>query len=156
MSKNKYRAAPGNYFLNDEDAREIGILFEKIFPAGQITADLVLEAAKDRKSPLHKFFEWDDKKAAYLWRKDQARKIIRAIVIDVDGAEVPAYHHVYLEESEDSRYVDQRQARESEELWKQVVSGALKEARAWKARYQTYRQLEPVFTAIDDVEKKMR
>jgi hypothetical protein len=47
--------------------------------AGIITADAVLEDAKNEESPLHKYFEWDDSKAATMFRKDQARELIRSV-----------------------------------------------------------------------------
>ena len=39
---------------------------------------VVVEAARDDQSPLHRHFEWDDAKAAHTERLSQARGIIRA------------------------------------------------------------------------------
>lgn len=44
---------------------------------GEISAEAVLKAAKNPRSPLHALFEWDDSKAAHQFRLDQARGVIR-------------------------------------------------------------------------------
>jgi hypothetical protein len=44
---------------------------------GEITADILLERAKNSKSQLHAFFNWDDTEAAYLYRVIQAKELIR-------------------------------------------------------------------------------
>ena len=41
-----------------------------------VTPESVLEKAKDKKSELHKCFDWDDKSAANKYRLQQARQII--------------------------------------------------------------------------------
>jgi hypothetical protein len=48
---------------------------------GRITAEKLLEAARAKTHPLHGDFEWDDKKAAYKYRLDQARDIIASVRI---------------------------------------------------------------------------
>jgi len=50
---------------------------------GRITPKQVLETAKDKKSPLHSYFEWDDTEAAYKWRIEQARELIRRVKIEI-------------------------------------------------------------------------
>jgi len=43
----------------------------------ELTADIVLAAAKKPSSPLHAAFEWDDKVAGHKWRLDQAWRLIQ-------------------------------------------------------------------------------
>ena len=52
---------------------------------------VVLDAAKNEDSPLHKYFEWDDRKAAHLYRLTQAREIIGLCVLVESGAREYAY-----------------------------------------------------------------
>lgn len=58
--------------------------------------DVVVEAA-DPANPLHEEFEWDDAIAGPLWRVDQARRIIRAVQLNVTvhdvTIQVPKYLH---------------------------------------------------------------
>lgn len=46
---------------------------------GRITAERLVQAARDKKHPLHDDFEWDDKKAAHEHRVHQAREIIASV-----------------------------------------------------------------------------
>lgn len=43
---------------------------------GSVTTEFVLEAARDLKNPLHRYFDWDDSVAAEKWRKQQALSLI--------------------------------------------------------------------------------
>lgn len=48
-------------------------------PGRRITAEKVVEAARDPKHPLHRDFDWDDSRAAHHYRLDQARAIIASV-----------------------------------------------------------------------------
>ena len=50
---------------------------------GILKPDAVIESAKDAKSPLHGFFDWDDSVAAAKWRIEQARELIRTVKLSV-------------------------------------------------------------------------
>jgi len=47
---------------------------------GIIRPAIVIEKARDSKSPLHNCFEWDNSKAAEAFRLEQARGLIRTYV----------------------------------------------------------------------------
>lgn len=48
---------------------------------GQLTADIVVEIARDEAHPLHERFEWDDAAAGEQWRKQQAADLIRSVKV---------------------------------------------------------------------------
>ena len=48
---------------------------------GVITPKHVVKRAEPPENYLHRFFEWNDKKAAQKYREEQARKLINSIVI---------------------------------------------------------------------------
>lgn len=50
---------------------------------GRLTPDTVIAEAADSNSPLHPLFEWDDAAAAREHRLDQARTIIREVIVTV-------------------------------------------------------------------------
>lgn len=50
---------------------------------GKITPQLVIESAKNKKSVLHDYFEWDDSKAAQSWRVRQASSLLNNIKVNV-------------------------------------------------------------------------
>ena len=74
--------------LNEEQVAELKAIADR--HQGNITAEQVLEAAKNRGSSLHGRFEWDDGQAAYLYRIIQAREVIRSWHVTVEGVEIRA------------------------------------------------------------------
>ena len=50
---------------------------------GALTADAVLDDARDADSPLHGFFEWDDTEAAQRYRIAQARQLIARVKVQI-------------------------------------------------------------------------
>jgi hypothetical protein len=54
---------------------------ELVVTHGEVSPETIVDTAKDRKSPLHQVFEWDDNVAAQEHRLHQARQLIRTIVV---------------------------------------------------------------------------
>jgi hypothetical protein len=63
---------------------------------GRITPELVLDAARDKRSVLHDCFDWDDTIAAERWRLEQSRELIRSVKFTViyKDAEVQSVKYV--------------------------------------------------------------
>lgn len=134
--------------LTDNDAKLIGRFIEKNFPNGEVTPEELVQAAKPRTSPIHRFFSWDDIKAAALYRLQQARNIIGSIYIEYeDGPDIRAYHHVVIDD--EAKYVQHHKTLASAHLWEQVVDKALKELEFWKLRYGQYKQLSGLTKMIE-------
>jgi hypothetical protein len=55
---------------------------------GRLTPEDVVKSAARKTSPLHEYFEWDEKKAAKKYRLMQARQLIRSVTIHVTRDEV--------------------------------------------------------------------
>ena len=62
---------------------------------GRLTPELVVDAAKDKSSPLHGYFDWNVKEAAYKHWLYQARKLIMSVRVEVTTTQfrvkAPAY-----------------------------------------------------------------
>lgn len=62
---------------------------------GRLTPELVVEAAKDKTSPLHGCFNWNVKAAAYQHWLYQARKLIMSVRVEITttqfAVKAPAY-----------------------------------------------------------------
>lgn len=84
----EYYAASGSRFSKN-DAEIIGPALADLATKGPVTAQDVADVARSSNSPLHRYFEWDDKKAANLYRTDQARNMLRSIKVKYveDGTE---------------------------------------------------------------------
>ena len=80
----KYTRTPGAKISEKEAGvygRELKRLVDK--NGGMLTTELVVNAASDPQSPIRRFFEWDDKRAAGSWRLRQANKLINFIAVEV-------------------------------------------------------------------------
>jgi len=71
-------------------AQKVGEVLHQIRERnGTLTPTIVVDSARSAKSPLHRYFEWDDKKAADEHRKSQARYLIACVVtVQSDGEEI--------------------------------------------------------------------
>lgn len=83
MSNRQVRKAKKD--INAERAAELQRLYVQ---HGELRSSTVVEAARDKRSPLHDYFEWDDHKAGHEYRLQQARKLMRlhVIVTQPEGA----------------------------------------------------------------------
>ncbi len=121
---------------------------------GYITPPILLAEAKKERNPLHSCFEWNDTVAANMYREQQAGYIIRSIetVIDVgedESIRIRAFQSVVKED--DTVYVTVQQARQTPELWEQVVAKALLEIHNWRETYKNIKEFETIFDAIDQI-----
>jgi hypothetical protein len=76
---------------------------------GQLTAQIVLDAARDEGSPLHAVFLWDDGEAAERYRLQQAGALVRSMKIayrrpNGDTARVREFYSVSRPEAGTSSY----------------------------------------------------
>ena len=60
---------------------------------GELTADLVVDVARDPTHPLHTRFEWDDTAAAEKYRRFQAGQLIRSVRIKVLDEDDPSHNY---------------------------------------------------------------
>ena len=128
------------------DATKVGREIEEI--GNSVTAEAVVDKARRKKGELHSCFEWDDSVAAEEYRLNQAREILRSLVIAVvpsDPSEesivIRAYEHVDLGEQSDPRraYVPTKKALNNPELRKQVIArlySSISEAKELAEKYE--------------------
>lgn len=121
----------------------------------QLEPAVVVDDARNRLSPLHDLFEWDDSIAAHEHRLAHARKLIRSIevVIKRDGKEFQtrAFHNVIIRRNSHTEraYAAVERVMSEPELRQQVIDKALRELESWQRRYREYKELGMVFTVID-------
>lgn len=148
-----YRPRDGSG-LSREKAQIVGPELKRIsLENNGITAPLVVESARSSSSPLHFYFEWDDERAAELYRHKEAGRLIRS-VIEVkfikhggdwkEESKINSFHLVTVKEEEDDapkrKYLEVGRIRESKDLIDQVMEQAEKELRIFQAKYSAYQK----------------
>ncbi len=139
------------------DAQVAGERLERIRKKhkGRLTAEAVLADGRLKSSPFHDIFEWKDSVAAEAYRLDQARYIIRKIVIVREDCpdQVRAYHRVIQADDEKPTYTSIVAVMNSPNLRKQLIDEAERELLVWRKRYANLKKFAKVFAAIDALKK---
>lgn len=139
--KMTFRVTPGAR-IRKADAEVLGKTFEALKASGPLTAERVLQEAVSARSPLHKFFEWDDRKAAHQYRLEQARRLVRSIEVvleDAKGKQVPMKAYYSVKDSEGQRgYEAMAFVFSSPDLADQIIEEAHAQLEAWKVKYGRY------------------
>ncbi len=154
-----YKAKPGSH-INDNDAKVCGVRLTAIEKKyGQITPEIVVQDAKPINSPLHKYFEWDNFKAAEAYRIEQAGYIIRSIEVitgDGDSIQVRAFHSIRIADEGEvgSEYHSLPVVMQNEKYRVEVVAQAKRELEAWRKKYKDLTELSKYFEALDTVKKE--
>lgn len=131
----------------------IGRFIKNNYPDGVSAEELVL-AATPKNSPIHQFFDWNNKTAAHKYRLHQARQYIVALRVEFMERETKAYHSVYVENLDERRYMPIRKIHAQQNLMDQVVEAALKNLTYWRDRYGEYKEFRNVTLEINKVERK--
>ncbi len=129
------------------DPQVIGEELARLMAAndGNLKPEAVHEAAKNRRSPLHRHFEWDDAKAADAYRVDQARGIIRlikAVEITDGGRELyagPAFVSIY--DGRRRTYKAIGEVVTNTRLQLLVMQQAIRDLEAWEKRYGEFEEI---------------
>lgn len=127
---------------------------------GLLTPVALVEASRPEDAPMHDCFTWDNRRAAELYRQEEARREIRSLGIVYEPHEEPAptiaYVHVEMRGAEGESnpgYVSTAQALSREEFRRQVVADALTLLEGTVARYQDLAELRGVFEAIEQARR---
>jgi len=99
----------------------------------------VLQDARREKSPLHAYFEWDDKKAANAYRLTQARELIASYEIVMGDERVRGY----LWRPSANSFVKTEDAIKSVTLWREVFTELQREVEVLIARNERLAQHAP-------------
>ena len=124
--------------------------------AGSLTAETVVKAAKSKRSPLHRFFEWDDSAAAKAHRKDQARHLIRSVTIKWDtNTEEPRVIRAFVNVASGGEYEPIAVALSSEDIRARTLKQAYSELTALQRKYSDLEELARVFAEVDAFGEKV-
>lgn len=161
----RFRAKEGASFGNDK-AQVYGNELERIRKenAGILTPQIVVEEAKEKSSPIHNFFEWNNDLASEKYRLSQARQLINHINVIINHKGTKKEQRAYLnvtkaieENDEDIQriYVTIERALSEPKLRKQTLNNAIREIEYWKEKYKDYKELSVIFCAIRKVKNRL-
>ena len=123
---------------------------------GELTPKNTVDYARPAESPIHKYFEWDDARAAEEHRIQQARSLIKRVYIytEPDSKKeqycVRYFHSVSSDESEkDRKYVNYYKAMNDEQLRDQVLKNAFRDMKSFSNKYSQFSELSSVLYAMN-------
>lgn len=111
---------------------------------GKLLPDIVVREAAEENSPLHDFFEWDDSAAASEYRQEQARMLIRSVVVysEALGTDYRFYASVVVGEDEGPSYIPLKMALSRKDTREQVIRDAIGDLQSVKKKYDNIERLK--------------
>lgn len=139
----------------DADPEVIGNELERIRSEnnGRLMPPTVVEQARNRRSPLHRYFEWNDKTAAEAYRLDQARTLIRIVQIEDSESDKPPRRAFVSVNDDGKAYRGLNEVLSSQSLQLAVLVSAEKELRAFESRYT---ELLDICELVRDARSRLR
>lgn len=152
-----YRRRSG--FHIKADAQTVGEVCEGLSERDELTPQALVDESRPEDAPLHGEFEWNDSKAAEMYRCTQASYIIRSVVVVPEATERPVRAFVSLENAVESEEEPEKTSKQQyhridvamrrEDSRKAVLAQAFKELAAFRRKYMDFIELADVFAAID-------
>lgn len=119
---------------------------------GTLEAEKVVEESKDDSSVLHSIFEWDEKKAADSWRVNQAKALIRSIVVNVEREEIKCKVRAFVSVSnapgEKATYVPINDASNNEYAKWYLMNCAKHDMECFTSKYRTLSELGEIISQM--------
>jgi len=123
---------------------------------GVLKPESVVEFARNPKTALNSWFNWDDTEAAKEYRLWQARQVIRVCVTVQESEEIsPLRTYVSLcEDRGKDGYRLLTDVLSDEEMCEKLLQQALAEFKLWESKYRKLAELAPIFAAAKKIERK--
>lgn len=139
-----YEWKPGSRYK--VDANTAGAVCEQLEAAGNLSAKSLLDVSRPIDAPLHSEFEWDDSVAAEKYREDQARCIIRHLVVRMDeSTDEPVRSFFKIEQTERESYTSVETIMTRKDLRTELLKQAVNELEAFQRKYNTLSELFGIF-----------
>lgn len=134
----------------EADANKVGKELERIESKEELTRESVLKFAKNKKSELHKCFEWDDSIAGEKYRLHQATNILTSIsIVYEEEPKRTTRMYVNIKNTENQReYKNIVSVLENDEEYQQLLYKAERDFVSYKDKYQNMIQLNDLKNII--------
>ncbi len=124
--------------------------YEEISSLKEITPQNVVDLARNEDSVIHNDFEWNDTVAGEKYRNIQARQMIQNFVIVREDKEAEPVRALQISTTV-NEYKTVEIILRNEGEYQSLLKRALGELEAFKRRYQTLTELEPIFEAMKQI-----
>lgn len=118
----------------------------------------IVEYARNEETELHKLFTWDDTIAAERYREEEARRVVRNLVlvrkeIDDKGHKNKTVIRAIVSTNErNQEYTTIQRVVENKDSYSRLLAAALAELQHFKKKYESLSgDLEVVFEAISQI-----
>lgn len=158
--KIKYVKGIGYKQLSAKDSKVVASELRKIqSETSVITPKIVVERASSPRSPLHRYFEWNNTQAAERYREWQARSLITAVYIvnadDPKSEPIRAFVNCSPSDEDgddfmaDRGYVFTPSIAGKQSYQNQVLLYARNQLIGWRRKFGAYKEFFGVVQAID-------
>lgn len=115
------------------------------------TPQEILEKGRNPATELHKCFEWDDSKAAEKFRIEQARTIVRCLVIreTEEPKEQKPEIRMFYKTSGGEGYKPTTIIMQDKDEYQKLLERAYAELSSFKNKYRSLAELDGIFDLID-------
>lgn len=151
-----YSFAPGS--RHKVDPNVAGKVCEELESKGELTAKKLVDVSRPADAPLHCEFEWDDSKAAELYREEQGRALIRHLVVirpDPEKESKKDVERMFFHVPSEERYMNVNTIVRRPDALDSLKKQALREMITFKAKYKKIYALEPVFNEMEKAIAKL-
>lgn len=152
MNETVFKFKPGSKLKGDP--QRVGEELERIrCSTGGLTARAVVDAARPKRHYLHQYFTWDDALAAEKYREDEARHLLRSVVVQFTGEEKPSapVRAFVAIGQDDERYMPMAVVLSQDDLRAKLLAKATEELSWFRQKYRDLTELAKVFDAIDEI-----
>ena len=118
---------------------------------GQVDPVHVVEAARSAKSPLHKYFTWDNTEAARRWRILEARNLLRVVVVCTGESPEPVNVFVSLKPDRvegGGGYRCVTDILDDDALYAQMLKDAFEDLEYFRRKYNSLKELRGIMGEI--------
>jgi len=141
---------------NKVDANEVASEMDTVKDLyGSLTPENIVNYTENNKTILRELFEWNNKKAAYHYRLQQARTILNNIEVKVvsngEPKNIPVYETVKENERQTYKSIDAITENEAEQIRKDT----LKEISKLKQKLEVYDNFSNVIVMLTKIEKEL-
>lgn len=166
MKTYRFEVRPG-FRISAIAARDVGAVIVSLAESGRYSPKALVESARNKRSPAHKHFEWNNTKAGEAWRIEQAKLYQRAIEYEVIiertrqkpiSVKMRCAYPV-RDAAGERAYESGGAVATSKDFLAQLSERAIANLESWREQYEGLRKLarlQGVFREIDRLAPKKR